>query len=191
MRHPLAVAYSKLQLRARSRTEEWDTTLNKYMIQSDLVEDYLVPFISVLEDIDVTYQKTKNPFENCIVGWCIENYVPLMQIKEGLLEKDNVHICFYEDLCIDLRESSKKIFDYLGEELNGGVASVSSQPSSQAYEHSAVLSGKNLVGNWNDGLTQSQKGGAIDILRLFNLDSIYTLEALPNHKGLDVFIGRT
>lgn len=63
LRHPCAVALSRLSLR-------WGTTLDDFLSQPALMDDYLHP-------IEADIRGATEPFDRHIFMWCIENYVPL------------------------------------------------------------------------------------------------------------------
>lgn len=168
IKHSCAVASSKLKPSSKSSPKEWDTTLDKYLMQSTLVEDYLSAFIENLEKANTLYKEDADIFENYILGWCIENYVPLMQLKNGQLKSKSVHNCFYEELCIDLHQAANKMFDFLGEKYALKRSSLSSKPSSQTQESSAILRDTDLIEGWREHITPSQQNRAMEIISLFN-----------------------
>lgn len=190
LRHPCAVANSKLQLKLKYQTREWDTTLDRYLTQSNLLADLKFPLslINQIEKAHHNYKQSGDIFENCIFAWCIENYVPLMQIKNKLVTKNPIYICFYEDFCLDLKQSAGRIFNFLEQTNDQKVLSLASKPSSQSQESSAILTNKNLLTNWQDNITQEQQYRAIEIVSSFGLDSLYNLNPIPNHAGLNKFL---
>ena len=88
LRHPCAVANSKLKL-------GWETHLDDFLSQDELMEDFLRPFKKGLEN-------AADPFKS-IFSCGVENYVPLRQFKEGELL-----VIFYEDICKHPKMKSKK-----------------------------------------------------------------------------------
>ena len=70
LRHPFAVAFS------RTVVKWWDADciLNNYLVQKDLVEDFLK------EKLDAAYN-LKDDFSKFVFIWCIENIVPPQPAK--------------------------------------------------------------------------------------------------------------
>lgn len=164
LRHPCAVACSKLKL-------NWETHLDEFLNQEDLVEDFLTPFVS-----EICGAKTE--FEKHIFLWCIENYVPLKQFKE-----DEIHLVFYENLCTQPKLELEKLFPYLGRASSNRALKVAKVPSPTCRPGSSVLHGRDLVGEYKRHLTKEQISRAIEILGIFGLDKIYGKEPLPLQKG--------
>lgn len=80
LRHPCAVVTSKIKL--GWNTPGLETT---FLAQEELVRDFLLPFA------DATKQ-ARTSFERHVFAWCVENYVPLMQ----LLGQEGVQLVLYE-----------------------------------------------------------------------------------------------
>src|SRR5690606_33441478 len=85
IRHPCAVAASKIKL-------HWDTHLEDFLRQDALVEDYLYPF-------EKEIRAAATNFERHIFLWCIENYIPLKQLKPY-----EIHVIYYESFILNLEE---------------------------------------------------------------------------------------
>ncbi|MGI8540235.1 MAG: sulfotransferase [Rubrobacteraceae bacterium] len=96
LRHPCAVADSRLRL-------GWRDNLDEMMSQRQLVEDHLEP-------LEADILAAKDPFERSIFLWCIENYIPLRQPGS-----EKLHIVFYENLLTDPESELASIFDFLRE----------------------------------------------------------------------------
>jgi hypothetical protein len=63
------------------------------------------------------------------------------------------------------------------------------QPSLFSRPESAVLSGERLVGGWRKHVTDAQLQRAVEILGLFELDKIYSEEAMPDPCGALTLMG--
>lgn len=160
LRHPCAVAYSKLKL-------EWETHLDEFLAQDDLMEDYLYPFKLEIETAKTLYEKH-------IFMWCIENYVPLKQFSDG-----EIHLAFYENFCINPELEVEKLFAFLKEDYTEDVFSTMELPSAFTRKESAIRKGESLIESWKKHLSPEQIQRAVEILTLFGLQNLYSYEALP------------
>lgn len=161
LRHPCAVACSKIKLK-------WEIHLDEYLIQEELMGDYLSPFTSLIT-------KSDDIFADHIIQWCIENYVPLQQFKKG-----EILLLFYENFCVTPHEEIKKLYRFLNKEYDSSVFNMLKKPSSRAREGSAVLTGGDLINSWKKSITTQQLQTARLILNEFGLDSIYLDDSTPD-----------
>jgi hypothetical protein len=164
LRHPCAVAASRIQL-------GWASMLGSLLVQPQLVEDHLAPLVDRIVPRDT--------FEEHVFNWCIQYYVPLRQFARG-----SIHLAFYEELCVDPRGEIGRMFSYLGEKFDEGVFEALSTPSMSAGKESAVRIGSaNLVEAWRKKVTPDQARQAIEILKIFGLDAIYSDDSMPSRDG--------
>lgn len=84
LRHPCAVVNSRIKL-------DWETSIDKYLVQEQLVTEFLAPFLGKIKQIS----NKGDRFEKAILAWAIEKYVPLKQFNH-----DEICIVFYENICI-------------------------------------------------------------------------------------------
>jgi hypothetical protein len=172
LRHPCAVANSRNQLRRR-----WKPSLDSYLSQSELVEDFLEPFVEEM-------RSARTDFERHVFSWCLENYVPLKQLGRG-----EIHLMYYEYLCEDPEGEVKRLFAFLGKNFDESVLQKMKQPSLFSRPGSAVLAGERLVGGWREHVTDAQLQRAVEILSLFGLDKVYSEEAMPDPGGVLTLMG--
>lgn len=166
LRHPCAVAYSQMKL-------GWRPDLDAFFYQKELMEDHLEPFRDALKGAG-------SDFERHVMAWCIENYVPLRQLRRG-----EAHVAFYEDFCERPEEEVKGLFSFLGKKVDGSVFEKMKRPSLLSREGSAVVSGEQLVGGWRSHLTEEQIRRASEILDLFGLSGVYSAgDPKPDPDGL-------
>lgn len=165
LRHPCAVTHSRLKL-------GWRDILDETMEQENLVEDFLKPFKKEI-------QKASTPFERSIFLWCIENYVPLLQLKQG-----SAHIVFYELLSERPEEEVGRLFDFLGKDFDESIYHRMKRPSRLSRGQSAVVLGARTVDSWTHEVTDAQRGKATEILSLFGLHGIYGEDPAPNPDGI-------
>lgn len=163
MRHPCAVSVSR-------RERGFETHLNEYLEQEELMEDHLVNHESVITG-------TNDLFDKHILMWCVENYVPLQQFKKG-----EMHIVFYENLCLEPLKEIKKIFSFLGEEVDLASNQLINKiklPSALSREGSAILQHRNLISDWENQITKQELKSTRRLLENFGLDHIYDEDVLP------------
>lgn len=168
LRHPCAVALSRMRLGWRSRLEE-------FLDQPGLIRDFLAP---VAEDM----RNTRTELERHVFAWCIENFVPLTQLGAG-----RAHLVFYEHLCRSPQEELRGIFHYLGEQEV--TSEVLRSPSALSRPGSAVLCGKDPVSGWREELGEEQIRSVIGILSYFGLDLIYGGSPMPDKEAAREILG--
>lgn len=167
IRHPCAVAKSQIE-----RKHGFAPTEKTFLSQPDLVEDYLGPFA---DDI----RQSRSPFEDRIFRWCIQNFVPLKQFRN-----DELHVVFYERLCVDPAAEYQSIMNYLNVPFDNRIVMASSSPSPMSQQESAVNTGASLVDSWRNSVSSADASAAVDILRLFGLDSMYGESSMPSEDAI-------
>lgn len=171
LRHPCAVALSRMRL-------QWKADLVRFSSQRDLVTDYLQPFLLELDS-------ASDEFNKHVTSWCIENYVPLK-----LFAGHELHVAWYEYLCVEPRENLERLFSFLGSSLDERVFERLREPSPVSWNTSAVLAGADRVHGWKRQVTESQIRRASEILDRFGLSVLYSDDPLPNRDGLQAFLRR-
>lgn len=174
IRHPMAVSASKIRL-------GWRRSLQKYLNQPDLVEDFLQPFYDEMKRSEERYQEGNDGFENHIFCWCIENYVPLKQFK-----MNDIHVVFYEQCCVAPKNEVDRLFSYLGKSYNNKILSKVNSASKLSQKDSPILTGSNLLNGWKKHLTDQQIERALEILVLFGLEKIYSQKPMPHVENLSL-----
>jgi hypothetical protein len=163
MRHPCAVALSR-------RERGFSTHLDVYLAQNQLITDHLKPF-------EHNINNAKEMFDKHMIMWCIDNYVPLQQFLKG-----EMHIVFYEHLCIRPNEEIRKIFKFLDIpcDINDPVLQgLIKKPSLLSRDGSAIFHQKNLIDDWKTGINKAETKRAVELLKLFGLDRAYDSGVLP------------
>jgi len=166
LRHPCAVADSRVRL-------GWETHLENYLEQADLMHDHLGPFHQKI-------QATEDLFEKHIFMWCIENYVPLRQFAEG-----EIKVVFYEDLCVQPDQTSKELLEWVGARYSPDIMDVIRTPSAASQQDSAIKLGKDLINSWQNHITDRQRAQADEILSLFGMQHIYGADSMPRIDGTE------
>jgi len=164
MRHPCAVAAS--QLRGR-----WGLRAADLLRQPRLVEDFLSPFAGLIHS-------ARDEFDNLLLVWCVENYVPLRQFRRG-----EIFILFYEELLRHPEREIERLFGFLGRPAGPGVFEQFRRPSAQSRSWSAVLTGDDPLDSWRRHIDAGQIRRAVELLRLFGLDELYDGGSMPRTSG--------
>ena len=164
LRHPCAVANSKLRL-------SWDTHLEDFLSQDELMDDFLNPFKNELENVN-------DLFDKHILLWCVENYVPLQQFNEG-----EVLVVFYENLCKQPQHEIEIIIEFIGEKFTSEMLRQVKKPSAVSRADSAINTGDNLIDAWRKNFSEQQIERAYELLSLFGIQNIYGKSSLPLVSG--------
>lgn len=167
IRHPCAVAHSRL-------TGTWKGAhdIADLLSQPELVADHLAPFVNLLQD-------AQDEFERHVAVWCVENYVPWRELKQG-----DALVIFYEDLCTQPEEQVKRIAQFLSLDNPESMMLRTAHPSSQVRTNnknftSAVLLGQDPVSFWKRYVTPAQVQRAMRLVDAFGLSRLYGPEPLP------------
>ncbi|MDZ7752518.1 MAG: sulfotransferase [Gammaproteobacteria bacterium] len=160
VRHPGAVAMSKLQL-------GWKTILDELLAQPDLVEEHLLPQRSLLESV-------QNDFGRHIALWCVETLVPLRQLKPG-----DFHLVFYEHLVTQPKNTVPLLLRYAGIDDQGFDYSKLGHPSAMAQKSSAIKTGRDVLGSWHRNVDVADLEQMHEILCAFGLQNLYDRNYYP------------
>lgn len=166
LRHPCAVAYSKMVL-------DWKTQLEDFLDQEELMEDLLSPFRTLIIG-------AQSDFERHIVHWCVENYVPLRQFRTG-----DIHLVLYENFCARPEREVARLFRYLGEDFDDRALEAAKRPSRLARKDSPIVIGDDLIESWRNHVTDEQLEAALTFLACFGLDTIYSGDPAPRIDGTE------
>ncbi len=176
MRHPCAVANSWISLGWGEEEGGTRKDLDICLSQHLLMQDFLEPFKPIIE-------KAKDDFDKIILLWCILYYVPLKQFKKG-----EIHLAFYEELCENSKSEVDRLFSFLEKKWNDTIYWSLHKPSSMATKASRIVIGGSLTDGWRECTSPGQVKRALEILKSFELDDIYSDATMPNvdnaHKKL-------
>jgi hypothetical protein len=155
LRHPCAVVNSRLQ-------KQWSAQPEELLAQAALVDDHLHSFASIIKGV-------KSPFERHFVLWCIENYVPLRQLRGG-----DALVVFYEDLYTQPEREVARLSNYLGMDRSEIAIGRVGKPSSQTRKReSAIVAGQDVIRSWGRHVSEEQVEFASSMLDLFGLSQVY------------------
>lgn len=160
IRHPIAVAYSRMKL-------GWDTHLEEILDQDELIEDFISDKIAKIKDCN-------SEFEKHIYLWCLENYVPLKT-----LVKSDAYVVSYEKFCLQPEQESQRLLHWVGKVQNYRLQVAISTPSKVSSKFSAVNTGDDLVSKWQKEISIEGRIKAVKILSLFEMDKYYNEGLLP------------
>ncbi len=173
IRHPFAVAASKLNV------QHWfpNSDLDLILSQERLVEDHLKNHLPLLRKV-----AGKNDFVvNQIAIWCVINTVPLRQFSQ-----EELHVVLYEELMEDPVATLSGVFDFI-DAGTGTVPPVPSQqiidrPSSSTARHGPDGPEQILPSEqpekWELMLTRDQIRWGLRILDEFGFKELYDTDPL-------------
>jgi len=176
IRNPFSVALSK----QRHSNWIWMLEPKDFLHQEALMKDYLEPFESLINS-------TKDDFiDNQILIWAIIHYVPFKQ-----LNKDDLHIIFYENLLLNPEGELLRLLNYLHSSdsvcLNGDILKLIQKPSRTTSRRSSTLSTSNPLDAWKSHLSVQQIDRGMKILNAFGLASIYAGNSIPAQDESQLF----
>ncbi|HZW75929.1 MAG TPA: hypothetical protein VFF43_20430, partial [Caldimonas sp.] len=90
-----------------------------------------------------------------------------------------MHLAFYENFAENPKEEISKLFTFLGEPYDDKILDAVKRPSEVTRPDAAILTGKSIVGHWQDEVGAEQTRRSIDILRRFGLDALYDEQPMP------------
>ena len=157
IRHPFAVAYSRMKL-------GWRAPLASLFQQNELLTKQLLPYQHLQKTI-------KTDFEKQVLFWCLENKIPLQILANQLKFK----LVFYEDLVSQPEESIKDIFQFLKLDFNADILTKLDIPSSSATLHSP----KKAIGSWKENLSSTDLKQGLVILEKLGMDCFYGDQVFP------------
>ena len=164
LRHPCAVANSRIK-------KKFTSDLGVYLGQPDLVNDFLSPFVPLLED-------ATEPFEQHVLRWCIESFIPLK-----LFSPTEICVLFYETLCTQPEVEIGRLFSYLklpfDQRLRQRVLQTFQAPSPEVRKESAIFTGSSLVAAWQREVDEKNVCRTVEILNIFGLNELYTENPMP------------
>lgn len=160
IRHPCAVVLSRMKL-------QWDTHLDCFLEQPELVEDYLEPYLDIIEGAETAVEKHA-------VMWCVENLVPLKQ-----LPLYDWVFCTYEQLCTDPEAESRRILLKLG--LRNSIFSRRAirRVSTVTRAGSWINSNRNPIMEWQHELPAQDTRLILDIVAQFGIN-LYDAQPMPH-----------
>lgn len=170
IRHPFSVALSKSKL----NDWHWMRDPADFLSQEELVNDYLSPFVPLIEDVSVN----GTTIEKYILIWSIINYVPILQFDSSRIE-----ITFYENWVRNPITELRRIYQFLDLAMpNEGDSRLISN-----IEKVSNLSNRRGTdfNTWSKDVSDEEIKNGNYILKQFGFEKLYGLDSTPNEGVID------
>jgi hypothetical protein len=110
----------------------------------------------------------------------VQNFVPLRQFAA-----DEIHIMYYETMCVDPAGEMRRLYRFLGQELGDDkLARVQRRlrrPSSTIHRDVKEFpDGWDVISRWQREATSEDVAASQRMLGAFGLDAIYGEDPMPN-----------
>jgi len=161
-RHPAAVVLSRVKL-------GWEAHLDDFLVQPELVADYLEPFVDVV-------LAAKTPVQQHAAAWCIENLIPLRQMAAH-----NWIFCTYENLYRNPAAEANRVLTGLGIRQSWFTRRAINRITMVARPDSAVIKQKDPLTDWQHRLTPAEIDDILRMLDIFGL-TLYGSDPMPHTK---------
>jgi hypothetical protein len=160
LRHPCAVVDSRLGVK-------WSVNVQDILSQSELVEDYLLDFVSDIEsETDILGAHA--------VWWAVENFVALQQLKQF-----PHFVVYYEDMIIHPERVLKSLLSWLGYETFPSVIYYMLNEPSRTSNHTPGDHGNSKrLASWKSNISQAEQSKILEWAERFELN-MYGTEVLP------------
>ena len=165
MRHPCAVVSSRLAL-------QWHADVESLLMQEALVEDYLRPWLSEIEQV-------KNPLEAHAIWWAVENAVAL----NNLASRPHYAVTF-EALCLRPYKEAHNIITWLNAEPPTSLTAGVEKPSSQSRADMEYASTLERLSSWKTALSDEDQRRILRWTHRLGVES-YTMDILPDGCDAD------
>lgn len=162
-RHPCAVTLSRLKLK-------WAPQLELFLSQPALVEDYLLPYQSVIVNANTLLQQHA-------AMWAIENIVPLQQMKTRKWA-----FCTYEELYANPIPMATQVLSSLELRTSIFVRRALRRVSRVTRSDSAVMTGRDPLTVWQHDLSKDEIQTILDTVHAFDID-LYDGGPMPTRVG--------
>jgi len=176
LRHPFSVAVAKRKMKKLF----WMTEPAEFLAQKKLHEDHLREYTDIIRSADSLFEKQ-------VVIWSIVNSVPFAQ-----LQRDDVCIVFYEDLCVEPEGEMRKIFRHVGERspeaLGPELARQISRPSQVTRTGVKVDDKLELLREWQRTLSAVEVRKGLRILEAFGLGGLYGDDVMPERSAIELLL---
>jgi len=133
--------------------------------------DHLEPHRHLLEDV-------RDPFEQHVLQWCVENCIPLRQFKRG-----EIHLAFYEHFSVDPRGEIGRLFAFLGKPFPERILERVERPSRMEWKAKGVVAALGDPEAWRPYVSPDEITRALRILAQFGFDSVYSASSLPDRDA--------
>lgn len=179
LRNPFAVAVSK----RHKRHWHWMKEPVDFLKDSRLVEDYLAPYVELIERCEDDFLLKQ------ILIWAIIYFVTFRQFR-----RDEVYVLFYEQLYLSPEEEIGRLFAFLGKKRTdravSGAMEQFGKPSRVSGKESTVLRAISPIDGWREEVPEATFKKGCELLRAFGLDRLYDAQGLPRPEALADLFGK-
>ena len=152
--------------------------LRNYVEKSlDLLETYKI--------YKTNYQHSFEIMKEFIIRWCVENYVPLNQLREN---PDLFYLVFYEKLYANPKKELEKICYEFNTQLENSMIKNINKLSGSTSKDSVLRNNKSntmsTLNKWKFSLSEMEKEKIFEILHIFKIN-IYGEDIMPLLKNRD------
>ncbi len=174
LRHPCAVVGSRSKL-------GWHNHLDEILGQPEIVRDHF-------GSIDLSrYGGEDAGLAGHAAMWAIETLVPLRQLSPG-----EVHIVFYENLCVDPRTEVARLFEYLQLPYSEkAMLAELGRPSWVTSKTSAVALNQDPLTAWQRKLEAEEVSEILAVVDEFGLGGVYGADAVPDVDAAHALLAAT
>lgn len=158
-RHPCAVVLSRVRL-------GWETHIDELLSQPELVEDYLSPYIDVIDAAETAVQRHA-------VMWCVENLVPLHHLSVSKWV-----FCTYENLYRQPEIEARRVLQALGIRYSWFSRRAVRQISRVTRPDSPLVAARDPLTSWQHELGDGEIEDVMSIVRAFGI-TLYGEGPLP------------
>jgi hypothetical protein len=173
VRHPFGVALSKKNFQSWT----WMREPVSFLANPDLYEDYLHAFEAVIT-------RARGDFEKQVTIWAVIHYIMFQ-----MLDKDDYHLVYYENLCCQPEKELSAIMSYLGQDDTAVVEAIKNvdRVSGTSSVEEVGNRGRLNYTSWRKQLSDNEFESGMQILRSFMLDEIYDRDFNPITDGHEIF----
>jgi hypothetical protein len=166
-RHPCAVVLSRLKL-------EWDTHLDVFLSQPQLVADYLEPYLPLIREIDGRQNGRQATIQKHAVMWCVENLVPMRQSPHY-----DWFFCAYEQMYVDPEAEAMRVLRQVGLRHSWFTRRAMYQISNVTRPDSALVGARNPLTDWQQQMTAEDIDTVLELVQAFDI-RLYGADAMPD-----------
>lgn len=178
LRHPFAVALSKLQLTGSFWAREPDSLLAQDSLRAAFPETWKEALTSA-----------RTPFRKFVAIWCAVHRMLL-----SLPECSNALVVFYEDLVCTPEAELRRIFTWIGKPLGDDalpetLRKAIARPSSQSVSSTETGAQARLC-KWMVETPRAEIEYGLELLGIFGMDAIYGASTMPDAARLRDLVGK-
>ena len=166
LRHPCSVVLSRMRL-------SWDTHIDEMLDQQALVDDYLTPYLPLI-------QSARTPVQRQAIMWCLENVVALNQMPEQTWT-----VVTYEQLVTNPDRQIRRVLNAVDVAATPLLARAIRRNSVVTRPDSPILSGNSPITEWQNSLTSREISDIVAIVADFDID-IYDRDPMPHTTNLGI-----